>query len=72
LGMAEKLIMTYPCGFSFVAPHGEDDAVAVAQLHTERIQEGLHERNLTSRGIVAYERSEVSISARLLAGFCDR
>ncbi len=39
--MAEKLSMTYPCGFSFVAPYGEDDAVAVAQLHIERIQEGL-------------------------------
>ena len=26
-----------PCGFSFVTPHGEDDAVAVLQLHMGRI-----------------------------------
>ena len=34
--MATKLSMECPCGFSFVTPHGEDDAVAVAQLHVER------------------------------------
>lgn len=26
-----------PCGFSFSTPHGEDDAVAVVQLHVQRI-----------------------------------
>ena len=25
------------CGFSFSTPHGEDDAVAVAQYHVSRI-----------------------------------
>jgi hypothetical protein len=35
--MAKKLGATCPCGFSFVTPHGEDDAVAVLQLHVERI-----------------------------------
>jgi len=37
LSMAKKLGITCPCGFSFVTPHGEDDAVAVTQLHIERI-----------------------------------
>ena len=36
-GMAKKLNMTCPCGFSLVTPRGEDDAVAVAQFHIERI-----------------------------------
>jgi len=36
MDMATKLSMECPCGFSFVTPHGEDDAVAVAQLHVER------------------------------------
>lgn len=35
--MAKKLGAECPCGFSFVTPHGEDDAVAVLQLHVERI-----------------------------------
>ena len=35
--MAKKLGTNCPCGFSFVTPHGEDDAVAVMQLHIERI-----------------------------------
>lgn len=35
--MAKKLGATCPCGFSFVTPHGEDDPVAVLQLHVQRI-----------------------------------
>jgi len=35
--MAKKLGTTCPCGFSFVTPHGEDDAIAVVQQHVERI-----------------------------------
>jgi hypothetical protein len=35
--MAKKLMGECPCGFSFVTPHGEDDAVAVMQLHVNRI-----------------------------------
>ena len=26
-----------PCGFGFVTPHGQDDAVAMVQLHVNRI-----------------------------------
>jgi hypothetical protein len=26
-----------PCGFTFTTPHGEDDAVAVIQLHLQRV-----------------------------------
>jgi len=35
--LAKKLGVECPCGFSFVTPHGEDDAVAVTQLHIQRI-----------------------------------
>jgi hypothetical protein len=35
--MANKLGVDCPCGFSFVTPHGEDDAVAVVQLHVDRV-----------------------------------
>jgi hypothetical protein len=35
--MPKKLSMTCPCGFTFVTPHGEDDAVAVVQYHIDRI-----------------------------------
>ena len=35
--MVKKLGVTCPCGFSFVTPHGEDDAVAVVQLHVDRL-----------------------------------
>ena len=35
--MEKKLAGDCPCGFSFVTPHGEDDAVAVTQLHVDRI-----------------------------------
>jgi hypothetical protein len=35
--MAKKLKAECPCGFSFITPHGEDDAAAVLQLHANRI-----------------------------------
>jgi len=35
--MAKKLKGECPCGFSFITPHGEDDAVAVVQQHINRI-----------------------------------
>jgi hypothetical protein len=35
--MAKMLGANCPCGFSFSTPHGEDDAVAVVQLHVQRI-----------------------------------
>ncbi len=35
--MENKYGVDCPCGFSFVTPHGQDDAVAVVQLHVDRI-----------------------------------
>ena len=35
--MENKYGVNCPCGFSFVTPHGQDDAVAVIQLHVDRI-----------------------------------
>ena len=35
--MAKKLTGECPCGFSFVTPHGEDDAVKVLQYHIQLI-----------------------------------
>jgi hypothetical protein len=35
--MAENLTGICPCGFSFITPHGEDDAVAVMQNHVELV-----------------------------------
>ena len=33
--MAEKLTGICPCGFSFITPAGEDDAVAVMKYHAD-------------------------------------
>ena len=35
--MDEKLGVDCDCGFSMTTPHGQDDAVAVVQLHIQRI-----------------------------------
>ncbi len=35
--MTEKLGADCPCGFTFTTPHGEADAVAVVQLHLQRV-----------------------------------
>jgi hypothetical protein len=32
-----KLGAKCPCGFTFATPHGEEDALAVLQLHVNRI-----------------------------------
>jgi hypothetical protein len=37
MNMANKLGVDCPCGFSFMTPHGQDDAVAVVQLHVDRV-----------------------------------
>jgi hypothetical protein len=37
MNMAEKLGVDCPCGFTFATPHGQDDAVAVVQLHIDRV-----------------------------------
>ena len=35
----KKLKGECPCGFEFLTPHGENDAVAVMQEHVRRIHE---------------------------------
>jgi len=47
MDMATKLSMECPCGFSLVTPHGEDDAVAVAQLHVERIHKADYPKGIS-------------------------
>lgn len=37
LRMARRLGTDCPCGFSFTTPHGEEDAVAVVQMHLRRV-----------------------------------
>jgi hypothetical protein len=56
--MAKKLGVTCPCGFSFVTPHGEDDAVAVVQLHVNRIHKKDYPKGL-SRAEALKEIKEV-------------
>ena len=35
--MAKSLGSDCPCGFSFTTPHGEEDAIAIVQLHVSRV-----------------------------------
>lgn len=35
--MAKSFGADCPCGFSFTTPHGQDDAVAIVQLHVSRV-----------------------------------
>ena len=35
--MAMSLGSDCPCGFSFTTPHGEEDAMAIVQLHVSRV-----------------------------------
>ena len=45
--MAKKLMGECPCGFSFVTPHGEDDAVAVMQYHVQLIHKKEYPKGAT-------------------------
>jgi hypothetical protein len=45
--LAGKLKGTCPCGFSFITPHGEDDAVAVMQYHVKLIHNKDYPNGLT-------------------------
>jgi hypothetical protein len=45
--LAGKLKGTCPCGFSFITPHGEDDAVAVIQYHVKLIHKKDYPNGLT-------------------------
>jgi hypothetical protein len=45
--LEKKLKGTCPCGFNFITPHGEDDAVAVIQYHVQRIHKKEYPNGLT-------------------------
>jgi hypothetical protein len=45
--LAPKLMGECPCGFSFMTPHGEDDAVALMQYHIERIHKKDYPKGIT-------------------------
>jgi len=45
--MTTKLGATCPCGFTFSTPHGEDDAVAVIQLHVQRVHKKDYPKGLS-------------------------
>ena len=55
--MATKLSMECPCGFSFVTPHGEDDAVAVAQLHVERVHKADYPQGISRAEALTHLKS---------------
>ena len=57
LDMATKLSMECPCGFSFVTPHGEDDAVAVAQLHVERVHKADYPQGISRAEALTHLKS---------------
>lgn len=45
--MAKKMMGECPCGFSFVTPHGEDDAVKVMQYHIQLIHKEDYPKGIT-------------------------
>jgi len=45
--MANKLTGVCPCGFSFITPHGEDDAVKVMQYHVKLVHKKEYPDGLT-------------------------
>jgi hypothetical protein len=51
--MAGKLGAECPCGFSFVTPHGQDDAVAVLQLHVNRVHKADYPQGISRADVIA-------------------
>ena len=45
--MAKKITGVCRCGFSFVTPHGEEDAVAVMQYHVKLVHKKEYINGLT-------------------------
>ena len=60
--MAKKWMVTCPCGFSFSTPHGEDDAVAVVQLHVKRVHNQDVSREEAAKSIKVENETHASIS----------
>jgi hypothetical protein len=53
MNMAGKLGAECPCGFSFVTPHGQDDAVAVVQLHVDRVHKADYPQGISRADVIA-------------------
>jgi hypothetical protein len=53
MNMAGKLGAECPCGFSFATPHGQDDAVAVLQLHVDRIHKADFPQGISRADVIA-------------------
>ena len=58
--MAKKLMGECSCGFSFVTPHGEDDAVKVLQCHIQLIHKKGFPKDLTKLEAMAVKRNELT------------
>ena len=52
--MAKKLTGICPCGFSFITPHGEDDAVAVMQYHAKLLHKKEYPNGATKEQAMKY------------------
>ena len=52
--MAKKLTGICPCGFSFITPHGEDDAVKVMQYHAELVHKEDYPNGATKEQAIKY------------------
>ena len=53
MNMASKFSMECPCGFTFMTPHGQDDAVAVLQLHVDRIHKADFPQGISRADVIA-------------------
>jgi hypothetical protein len=53
MNMAGKLGAECPCGFSFVTPHGQDDAVAIVQLHVDRVHKADYPQGISRADVIA-------------------
>ena len=52
--MVNKLSVDCPCGFSFVTPHGEEDALAVVQLHIDRVHKADYPQGISRADALAH------------------
>jgi hypothetical protein len=56
MNMASKLGAECPCGFTFATPHGQDDAVAVLQLHIDRIHKSDYPQGISRAEAITHLR----------------
>ncbi len=51
--MPELLGADCPCGFTFTTPHGQEDAIAIIQLHVNRVHHTDYPHGLTKEEAIA-------------------